>query len=145
MPLLGLRILEIHSFQHFSLTCFDILSWNFSYDFVECTIDQVWVPSLFVRLALCPSIHFLYVPPTCIDIFSWNVQFDIGFLNVFLLEKYYIKKKFLNVHDGRIMHRLRCSGIFFLHTLIDSCYLNLAASSRPHCLLTALDCEELCM
>ena len=34
MPLLDLRILEIHSFPHFSLTCFDILSWNFAYDFV---------------------------------------------------------------------------------------------------------------
>ena len=27
-------LLEIHSFPHFSLTCFDILSWNFAYDFV---------------------------------------------------------------------------------------------------------------
>ena len=34
MPLLGFRILEIHRFMHFSPTCFDILSWNFSYDFV---------------------------------------------------------------------------------------------------------------
>ena len=34
MPLLELRILEIHSFRHFSLTCFDILSWNFAHDFV---------------------------------------------------------------------------------------------------------------
>ena len=34
MPLLELRILEIHGFPHFSLTCFDILSWNFAYDFV---------------------------------------------------------------------------------------------------------------
>ena len=34
MPLLKLRILEIHSFLHFSLTCFDILSWNFAYGFV---------------------------------------------------------------------------------------------------------------
>ena len=34
MPLLELRILEIHSLPHFSLTCFDILSWNFAYDFV---------------------------------------------------------------------------------------------------------------
>ena len=33
MPLLELRILEIHSFLHFSLTCFDILSWNFAHDF----------------------------------------------------------------------------------------------------------------
>ena len=35
MPLLELRILEIHSFPHFSLACFDILSWNFAYDFVS--------------------------------------------------------------------------------------------------------------
>ena len=34
MPLLELRILKIHSFPLFSLTCFDILSWNFAYDFV---------------------------------------------------------------------------------------------------------------
>ena len=34
MPLCELRILKIHSFPHFSLTCFDILSWNFAYDFV---------------------------------------------------------------------------------------------------------------
>ena len=34
MPLLELRILEIRSFPHFSLACFDILSWNFAYDFV---------------------------------------------------------------------------------------------------------------
>ena len=35
MPLLELRILEIHSFPHFSLTSFDILSWKFAYDFVS--------------------------------------------------------------------------------------------------------------
>ena len=34
MPLLELTILEIHSFPHFSPTCFDILSWNFAHDFV---------------------------------------------------------------------------------------------------------------
>ena len=33
MPLLELRILEIHSFLHFPLTCFNILSWHFAYDF----------------------------------------------------------------------------------------------------------------
>ena len=33
MPLLELRILKIHSFPHFSLTCFDMLSWNFAHDF----------------------------------------------------------------------------------------------------------------
>ena len=34
MPLLDLRILEIHSFPHFSLTCFDILSLNFANHFI---------------------------------------------------------------------------------------------------------------
>ena len=34
MPRLDLRILEIHSFPHFSLTRFDILSWNFMFEFV---------------------------------------------------------------------------------------------------------------
>ena len=35
MPLLELRILKIHSFPHFSLLSFDILSSNFAYDFVS--------------------------------------------------------------------------------------------------------------
>ena len=34
MSLFGLRILEIHNFPHFSPVFFDILSWNFSYNFV---------------------------------------------------------------------------------------------------------------
>ena len=34
MPLLELRILEIHSFPHFSLTPFNILSWKFAYYFL---------------------------------------------------------------------------------------------------------------
>ena len=34
MPHLELKILEIHSFPQFPLTCFDILSLNFAYDFV---------------------------------------------------------------------------------------------------------------
>ena len=70
LSLLGLRILEIHSFPHFSLTCFDILSWNFSYDFVQCTLDQDWVSSLCVRLTLSPSINFLHFPFACFDKFS---------------------------------------------------------------------------
>ena len=34
MPFLELRILEIHSFPHFCLSCFYILRWNFAHDFV---------------------------------------------------------------------------------------------------------------
>ena len=50
MPLLKLIILKIHSFPHFSVTCFDILSWNFAYDFIFFfTTDQVWVSSICVN------------------------------------------------------------------------------------------------
>ena len=34
MPLLECRILKIHSFPHFSLTCFDLLSLHFAFHFV---------------------------------------------------------------------------------------------------------------
>ena len=34
MPLFNFKMLEICSFPHFSPSCFDILSWNFAYDFV---------------------------------------------------------------------------------------------------------------
>ena len=47
MPLLECRKLKIHSFPHFILTRFNILSWNFAFDFY-CTRDQVWVSSIFV-------------------------------------------------------------------------------------------------
>ena len=33
MPLVELKIWEMCSLPHFSPTCFDILSWNFAYDF----------------------------------------------------------------------------------------------------------------
>ena len=136
MPLLELRILKIHSFLHFSLSCFDILSSNFAYGFVSpyyrssssvgnlrqflwelspfwnleywnytvfrtfflhaltywaeilhmtlfyCTIDQVWVSSIFVGvmplLALrILKIHsFLHFSLSCFDILSWNFAYD---------------------------------------------------------------------
>ena len=43
------------SFPHFSPSCFEILCWNFAYDF---TTDHVQVLSLCIRL----QIHFLYLP-----------------------------------------------------------------------------------
>ena len=42
IPLLELRILKIHSFPHFSLIRFDILSWNFAYDFVLLYYRLSW-------------------------------------------------------------------------------------------------------
>ena len=60
MPLCEFRILEIHSFPHFSSTCFDILSSNFVYDFVlmyhraslsvVILLQFLWELCLFVNL-----------------------------------------------------------------------------------------------
>ena len=57
---------------------------------------------------------------TCFDILSCNFKFDFVFffLNAFLLEKYYLRKAFLNVNDGCIMHHLRCSGIFIIGRML---------------------------
>ena len=46
---LELKILEIHSYLHFSLTRFEKLSWNFAFDFVYCTADQALVLSICVN------------------------------------------------------------------------------------------------
>ena len=62
MPLLELRILEIHSFPHFSLTCFDIFCWNFAHDFVlmyyRSSLSVVNVRQ--VLLELCPFWNLEY-------------------------------------------------------------------------------------
>ena len=70
----------------------------------------------------CP--HQVWGSPLCID-FLWvmnfiiilKVQFYVLFLRMLweeadILVKYYKNIAFLSFHDGRIMHRLRCSGIF---------------------------------
>ena len=50
MPLCELRIKVMCSFPHFSLSCFDILSWNFAYDFV---LPYYRSSSIAVNLCLC--------------------------------------------------------------------------------------------
>ena len=90
MPLCELRILEIHSFLHFSLTCFDILSWNFAYDFVllyyrssssVVNLRQFFflvMPLLELRIL---EIHsFPHFSLTLFDILSWNFAYDFVLL-----------------------------------------------------------------
>ena len=52
MPLLELRIPKVHSFPHFSLTRFDILSWKFAFDFfftvLQIKFECRQFPSIFV-------------------------------------------------------------------------------------------------
>ena len=89
MPLLELRILEIHSFPHFSLTPFNILSWKFAYCFVLffCTTDQVWMSSICVYFGVMPlsnlkycKYSFPHFSLTHFDILSWNFAHDFVLL-----------------------------------------------------------------
>ena len=71
MPLLELKILQIHSFPHFSLTCFDILSWNFAYDFVLLYYrSSSSVVNFCVRL--CPFWNSEYWKYTVFRTFFWH-------------------------------------------------------------------------
>ena len=87
MPLLELLILEIHSSPHFSLTCYDILSWNFPYDFFLMyyrSSSTVVTLRQFLK-ELCPFWNFEYwkysfphFSLTCFDILSWNFAYDFA-------------------------------------------------------------------
>ena len=90
MPLLELRLLEIHIFPHFSLTCFEILSWNFAYDFVllyyRSSSSVVNLRQFFVgvmpllELKLLEIHSFPHFSLTCFDILSWNFAYDFVLL-----------------------------------------------------------------
>ena len=84
MPLLELRILEIHSFPHFSPKSFDILRWNFAYDFVLLYYrsSSSVVNSLPFLWELCPFWNLEYwkysfplFSLTCFGILSWNFSY----------------------------------------------------------------------
>ena len=89
MPLLELRILEIHSFPHFSLTPFNILSWKFAYYFVFLFVLQIEFECrqfasilelcLFSNLEYC-KYSFLHFSLTRFDILSWNFAHDFVLL-----------------------------------------------------------------
>ena len=88
MPLLELRILEIHSFPHFSLTPFNILSWKFAYYFVfsvlqikfECRqFASILELCLFLNLEYC-KYSFLHFSLIRFDILSWNFANDFVLL-----------------------------------------------------------------
>ena len=83
MICLVLRILEIHSFPHFSLTCFAILSWNFAHDFVLLYYrSSLSVVNLRQFLwELCPFWNsFPHFSLTCFAILSWNFAHDFVLL-----------------------------------------------------------------
>ena len=89
MPLCELRILEIHSFPHFSLTYFDISSWHFPNDFVLLYYRS---SSSVVNLRqflweLCPfwnleywKYSFPHFSLTPFNILSWKFAYYLVFL-----------------------------------------------------------------
>ena len=88
MPLLELRILEIHSFPHFSLTPFNILSWKFAYYFVFSVLQikfgcrsfaSIFELCLFSNLEYF-KYSFLHFSLTRFDILSWNFAHDFVLL-----------------------------------------------------------------
>ena len=85
-PLLELRILEIHSFPHFSPICFVILSLNFAYDFIllyyRSSVSVVNFTGVMPLLELkILEIHsFPQFSPICFDILSRNFAYDFVLL-----------------------------------------------------------------
>ena len=90
MLLFNFKLLQICSFPHFSLTCFDILSSNFIYDFVlmyhRASLSVVILLQfllelcLFVNLEILEIHSFPHFSLTCFDIVSWNFAYDFALL-----------------------------------------------------------------
>ena len=102
LPLLELKILEIHSFPHFSLTCFDISKLKFCIwlCFTVLQIKFQWrqFPSMFdgviplLELRILKIHSFPYFSLTRFDILSWNFAYE------FLLLYYRLSLSVLNLH-----------------------------------------------
>ena len=92
MPFLEHTILEIHCFPQFFPTCFDILLWNFAYDFVFTVLQIKFkccqFPSIFVgvmpllELKILEIHSFLHFPPTCFDLLTWNFACHFLLINI---------------------------------------------------------------
>ena len=144
-----LRILEIHSFPHFSHTYFDIFSWNLVYDFscykprikFECCHFPsifVWVMPLFELRTL--EIHgFPHFSPTCFDIFNWNFVYDFVwttdqvwmlslFSNFFEQVMLFFELRILAVHSFPHFS-LTCFGILSWNFVSYFVFMNYKSSS----------------
>ena len=84
MPLLELKILEIYSFLHVCPICFNILSWNFVYDFLFMPLAWkvrrghlvIGHPSvcLSVRQSVRPSVRLSVRPSICLSVILSRLQ-----------------------------------------------------------------------
>ena len=85
MPLLNFTLLQICSFPHISHTCFDILSWNFAYDFVllyfRSNSSVINLRQFLLELRPFWNLEywkysFLHFSLRNFDILSWNFSYD---------------------------------------------------------------------
>ena len=114
LPLLELRILKIHSFPHFPLTCFDILSWNFAYDFVLLYFRSSLSVVNFRQflLELCPFWNIEYWQYTVFRIFLlhaltyWAEILHMTFFNVLQIkfECHHSMSVWLSVRPSIFLH-----------------------------------------
>ena len=102
--------LNYWKYVHFSSTYFNILSWNFALDilFMNSGVHIKFVGRHFASISYELWTYFIII---------LKVQFYALFLCMLwektdILVKYFENITFLSFHDGRIMHRLWCLGIF---------------------------------
>ena len=80
MPLLELRILEIYSFPHFSLTCLEILSWNFNillcFTVLQIKFECRQFASVFVGVMPLLELRILEIHsfPTLFSYMLWHFE-----------------------------------------------------------------------
>ena len=131
MPLLELRTLEILSFPHFSLTCFDIMSWKFciwlcftvlASSFAGFTVlASIFVgvmPLLELRIL---EIHsFPHFSLTRSSYMHLQIKLKFRIFNAFLLEKYYTKKPFKMFMTG-VLCTVCGAQVYFM---LSRCYLD---------------------
>ena len=103
MLLFNFKHLQICSFPHFSPTRFDILSWNFVYDFVlmyhRASLSVVILLQFLLELCLFVNLEYSKYTVfrtfflTRFDIFSWNFAYD------FVLLYYRSSSSVVNLHQ----------------------------------------------
>ena len=128
LPLMELRILKIHNFPHFSLTCFDLLSWNFAYDFVllyyRSRSSVVYLRQFFKEL--CPF---------------WNLEYyNMKFSALFSYTLWHIEVKFCIWFCFTVLQiKLKCRqfALIFVMPLLELRILKI--HSFPHFSLTDFD------
>ena len=115
----NLEYSNIHSFPRFSLTCFDILSWNFAYDFVllyyRSSLSVVnlrqflWELCPFWNLEYWKYTVFRHFSLTPFNILSWKFAYDFVFMYhrasltvVILLQFLYELCLFVNLEYSKI-------------------------------------------